>query len=90
MKIKMPLNKNKFKLKPEQATIINQLSNELDMTGNEIVYFLIEMGIGCTIACRKGKETDFLGELEKKTIEDKTLNRLAQRLEAFWDAAPEY
>lgn len=77
---------SKVKLTDDQFTVIKQLSKETKLSENQIASFLVEMGISFVIAMRKGKSDEALEMMSKKMIEDETLNRLAQRLEAFWNA----
>lgn len=78
---------SKVKLTDDQFTVIKQLSRETKLSENQIASFLVEMGMSFVISMRKGKSDVALELMSKKMTEDEALNRLAQRLEAFWNAA---
>lgn len=76
----------KVKLTVDQFTIIKQLSKETKLSENQIASFLVEMGMSFVIAERKGKSDEALKLMSEKMTENEVLNRVAQRLEAFWNA----
>ena len=73
-----------YKPTKEQKDLIKQLSKETEMSENEIMQFLIEMGISFCIAIRKGKENESLKLMHEKVQNNSVLNRICQRLENWW------
>lgn len=74
-----------YKPTKEQQVLIGQLSKDVDLPKNEIMQFLIEIGISSLIASRNGDETKFVQSMQHQQNSIPTLNRISQRLTHFYN-----
>lgn len=83
--------RKKLKIDSEQMNILKALSLELDMSVEQIHYFIFDMGLAVMVSSKiwadeKGNMEDLINHLKDKMNDTPFMNQLAYKVYEYWKA----